>query len=230
MPRKSFEKYLTKIDRIAAWILLIAFILYMISGYGLTKGLISSSFARSLHIQLLPLIIIITFVLHVGLSIRMALIRWQIWGKISKAILVLACLAFLGFFIYVELFYQAKPRVDENVLPAGEPGIIEETIDSLEDQELDSGLTGELEEVNDQEDVADLKVFTLKELSYYDGKEGRPAYVAVDGIVYDNTEIFRDGQHYSHLAGQELAEDFYSYHILEEILKYPVVGRLAEES
>lgn len=216
MIRKSFEKNLTKIDRISAWILLIAFILYMISGYGLTKGLIAQPLSRTLHVQFLPLIVIITFVLHIGLSLRMAFIRWQIWNRISKIFLILGCLLFLGFFIYVELFYERIPKIEESIL------IEEESeIDMNEIAEKETEATEELEEDN-------LKVFTLKELSYYDGLNGRPAYVAVDGIVYDNTEIFKNGQHYSHVAGQELTEAFYSYHILEEITKYPVVGRLAE--
>jgi predicted heme/steroid binding protein len=185
----------------------------MISGYGLTKGLIAQSLSQTLHVQLLPLIIIITFVLHIGLSLRMAFIRWQIWNQISKLFLILGCLLFLGFFVYVELFYERAPKIEEPVLT-------EETETDIDDATPEEEVE-ELEEDN-------LKVFTLKELSYYDGRNGRPAYVAVDGIVYDNTEIFKDGQHYSHAAGQELTEAFYSYHILEEITKYPVVGRLAE--
>jgi predicted heme/steroid binding protein len=31
------------------------------------------------------------------------------------------------------------------------------------------------------------RTFTLEELAEFDGEEGRPAYVAVDGVVYDVT-------------------------------------------
>ena len=33
------------------------------------------------------------------------------------------------------------------------------------------------------------KEFTLEELAKFDGKEGRPAYVAINGIVYDITGV-----------------------------------------
>lgn len=218
MKGKNFEKFLTKVDRISAWILLVAFVLYMVSGYGLTRGLIDQSFSRALHVQYLPLIIIITFTLHVGLSLRLAFIRWQSWNKLSKTVLILTCVAFLGFFGYVELFYQGTPRPDR--------AAPEEEIEYPElDEELEIGIASE---PLAEEDEDGLRVFTLEDLSYYDGRDGRPAYVAVDGVVYDNTEVFEEGQHYSHLAGQELTEEFYSYHVLEEIIDYPVVGRLAD--
>ncbi len=121
MGRINFEKYLVKIDRISAWILLFAFILYLVSGYGLTRGLISRSFSRSLHLQYLPLIIIITFTLHVGLALRMTFIRWRIWNKISRFLLILGCLVFLGFFVYVELFYVGAPRGEKPTLIESDP-------------------------------------------------------------------------------------------------------------
>ena len=33
------------------------------------------------------------------------------------------------------------------------------------------------------------KIFTLDELKNYDGKEGRKAYIAVDGVVYDESHL-----------------------------------------
>lgn len=51
--------------------------------------------------------------------------------------------------------------------------------------------------------------FTLEELKQYDGKEGRPAYIAYKGKVYDVTDNFLwiNGDHQGeHAAGKDLTE------------------------
>ena len=52
--------------------------------------------------------------------------------------------------------------------------------------------------------------FTLEELKQYDGRDGRPAYIAYKGKVYDVTDSFLwiDGDHQGqHAAGKDLTED-----------------------
>jgi len=52
--------------------------------------------------------------------------------------------------------------------------------------------------------------FTLEELKKYDGKDGRPAYIAYKDKVYDVTEDFlwMGGDHQGeHVAGRDLTED-----------------------
>jgi predicted heme/steroid binding protein len=50
--------------------------------------------------------------------------------------------------------------------------------------------------------------FTLDELGKFDGKEGRPAYVAHKGKVYDVTDSSQwlEGDHIGHAAGEDLTE------------------------
>ncbi len=220
MSENNFESPPVKIERVIVWILLAFLILYMISGYGLTRGLVSHPLVWDLHAQWLPLIIVIAFALYVGLALRSMLIRRRTWNAISKTVLVLACLILLGFFVYVELCHRKEPREESD--PAEETLPIEEETVPVE-EDLLIGIASEPDEEENG-----LPVFTLEELSSYDGKDGRPAYVAVDGIVYDNTEVFKGGKHYSHFAGKDLTEEFYSYHIIEELEGYSVVGRLAE--
>jgi predicted heme/steroid binding protein len=52
------------------------------------------------------------------------------------------------------------------------------------------------------------QVFTLEKLAQFDGKEGRPAYVAVDGIVYDVTGVpaWASGEHKTGKAGTDISE------------------------
>ena len=44
-------------------------------------------------------------------------------------------------------------------------------------------------------DPTTLPIFTLDELAVYTGANGSLAYIAVDGIVYDATSVFDNGQH-----------------------------------
>jgi predicted heme/steroid binding protein/rhodanese-related sulfurtransferase len=74
---------------------------------------------------------------------------------------------------------------------------------------------------------------TPEELSYYDGEDGRPAYVAVDGIIYDLTRsrLWRGGAHDpAHgevLAGRDLTRKIKdSPHGTKHLKNYPVVGKL----
>lgn len=70
------------------------------------------------------------------------------------------------------------------------------------------------------------KTFTLEELAKYNGQNGKHSYVAVDGVVYDVSGIFINGQHYEHVAGKELTQEFFSKHAKKQIEKYKVVGEL----
>lgn len=38
-------------------------------------------------------------------------------------------------------------------------------------------------------ETTNMKEFTIEELEEYDGENGKPAYVAIDGIVYDVTNV-----------------------------------------
>ncbi len=67
------------------------------------------------------------------------------------------------------------------------------------------------EPVEDEENVEneeDLPTFTLEELAEFDGKDGARAYVAVQGVVYDVTDLPRweGGTHNGYDAGQDLTD------------------------
>ncbi|SCJ95063.1 Predicted heme/steroid binding protein [uncultured Clostridium sp.] len=77
-------------------------------------------------------------------------------------------------------------------------------------------------------------MLTVQELSEFNGRDGKPPYVAIDGIVYDLSKInkWKDGKHHGMLAGQVLTEEYYRCHSkkLNLIKKSKVVGRLKEEN
>lgn len=53
-----------------------------------------------------------------------------------------------------------------------------------------------------------VKPMTLAELAKFDGKNGNPAYVAVNGLVYDQTDIaaWKTGQHKGGKAGTDITK------------------------
>lgn len=56
--------------------------------------------------------------------------------------------------------------------------------------------------------VDTLKKYTSDELAQFDGKNGRPVYVAVDDTVYDLTGIkkWKNGTHNGNKAGNDLSD------------------------
>jgi len=75
--------------------------------------------------------------------------------------------------------------------------------------------------------------FTIAELSQHDGKEGRPAYIALKGKVYDatNSSRWKNGKHgAAHFAGADLTEAFAKAPHSEEVLaRLPILGYLAKK-
>ncbi len=71
------------------------------------------------------------------------------------------------------------------------------------------------------------KEFTLLELSKYDGTGGNPAYVAINGIVYDMSlnSAWGGGMHFGLYSGKDLTTQYNSCHSMTQILnKLPKVG------
>ncbi len=72
--------------------------------------------------------------------------------------------------------------------------------------------------------------FTLEELANFDGKDGRPAYFAYKGKIYDvsSSKLWKDGVHLKkHFAGNDLTDMLKnSPHGEEKIFQMPVVGQI----
>ena len=75
------------------------------------------------------------------------------------------------------------------------------------------------------------RIFTLEELATYDGKAGRPAYVAVEGTVYDvtNNRAWAAATHFGLVSGKNHTQEFASCHAGQQSIlqTLPIVGRLA---
>lgn len=73
---------------------------------------------------------------------------------------------------------------------------------------------------------------TLDQLKQYDGKNGNPAYVAVDGIIYDVTNVsaWKNGEHHGYSAGNDLTDIIKnkSPHGVKNLEGLPIVGKLVD--
>jgi len=74
------------------------------------------------------------------------------------------------------------------------------------------------------------QVVTLEELTRYNGRNGQPAYIAVNGVVYNVTTsaAWAAATHFGLKAGRDLTQEFAGCHQgQQQILNtLPVVGRL----
>ena len=98
---------------------------------------------------------------------------------------------------------------------------------------VEDSATTSSEVVSVSSSAEEMRTFTLEELSQYNGKDGQPAYVVVDGVVYDvtNVEAWKDGEHKNGLtAGNELTEEItnQSPHGIKVLEGLPIVGELVE--
>ena len=75
--------------------------------------------------------------------------------------------------------------------------------------------------------TADSKVFTKETLALYTGRNGNAAYVAINGTVYDVTDVpqWSNGAHQGNQAGSDLTDVIgRSPHGMKVLENLPVVG------
>ena len=77
------------------------------------------------------------------------------------------------------------------------------------------------------------KRFTLTELKEFDGKEGKPSYIAYKGVVYNasNSPLWKEGNHQGrHSARNDLTESFVNAPHDEEVFsRLQIIGELSQE-
>jgi predicted heme/steroid binding protein len=205
------KNYIIKIDRFFAWVLFFGFVLFFITGYGMTKGIISSPWIVSWHNKVLPPIVLISFCVHAGYATSLAFRRWKVWNIFTRLFLWVFFIGLLAFFMYLGFFYTKKTGVS--------------TTNSNSTSQTSNQNNDESQSTNNSTQTSS-KLFTLTELAKYNGKNGQPSYIAVDGVVYDVSTLFINGTHRGCSAGQDVTSQFYSYHIKSILSGYTIVGSL----
>ena len=85
------------------------------------------------------------------------------------------------------------------------------------------------EEIKDTDGT--IKSYTVDELAEYNGKDGNPAYVAVNGIIYDVTDVeaWTGGTHNGNMEGKDVTDAITKAPHGESTLKdLEIVGELVD--
>lgn len=68
---------------------------------------------------------------------------------------------------------------------------------------------------------------SLNALRHYNGRNGEKAFIAYKGQIYDVTDLYKDGEHNSCIAGNDLTDILEMMpHGDDVVARYPVVGIL----
>jgi len=145
----------------------------------------------------------------------------------NKGFLIM--LVIFSLFIFVSC-QGAEPAVEED----SNAEMNEEVADMEESEEATD--MEESEEATDMEEseeaTEEMLELTLAELSEYDGKDGNRAYVAVEGIIYDVTDLgaWNNGMHNGVSAGKDLTDEIMnqSPHGTSTLSRAEKVGKLIE--
>ncbi len=125
-----------------------------------------------------------------------------------------------------ETTLESEDAIDDSNLP--DDAVVEDDDQSSEDSSAPT-------DTEDDEDG--MLELTLSQLSQFDGRDGRRAYIAVDGIIYDvtNSPRWAGGIHNGNSnisAGNDLTQQLNSNfrHGREVLANIPVVGRLVDDN
>lgn len=141
--------------------------------------------------------------------LRMTARRWREAGGRSRIVVWAASLA-----VVVAVTAVGVDQVERVIVPGG--------------QGQGYGWQGGRGVVTDDRPIGDA-VFDQEMLAQYDGKDGRPAYIAFDGLVYDVGAYFIQGEHHEGVhAGMDLTGQIDRRKCLNALNHCPIVGTWAE--
>ena len=105
MKTMSEAVVLSKLSRYSAWVVTLIIVLYIITGYGMTKRIVDPDWAKRLHQHILPIPLFVALLLHGGLCARGSVRRWRVFKHpLAGDLYVLAVGVILfGLFLWLHL-------------------------------------------------------------------------------------------------------------------------------
>ena len=73
------SKWINRIDNFGVWILLFLILLFIFTGYGMTRQVMDPVLAKYIHSQLLPIPLFVFFLIHALKSIYKQFKNWRIF-------------------------------------------------------------------------------------------------------------------------------------------------------
>jgi cytochrome b subunit of formate dehydrogenase len=92
-------KLISIIDRIAAWVLVCCFLIYVVSGFDIQLRFFSAPISSLLHLVYLFPVAQTAFAVHTSYAIHLAFKRMKIWNAVGKCLLGLYIALNLSLFV-----------------------------------------------------------------------------------------------------------------------------------
>ncbi|MFZ5802052.1 MAG: hypothetical protein ACOY3K_02920 [Candidatus Omnitrophota bacterium] len=96
-------KWVKETDRVGQWVLLFILLLYVLSGYGMTKRILDPDLARWLHFRFLPIPLFLCFLIHTLIPVNSQFRKWRLFESERATDLFTYLLfgAVLGLFLWL---------------------------------------------------------------------------------------------------------------------------------
>ncbi len=140
----------------------------------------------------------------------------------KKAKILSIILLLIASVLYLSACNQSEEAADKVPDNSGSSETAETTTD---DEALEQS-----EEPEKPEKDSDKNGLTMEDIAYYDGKEGRPAYIVIEGVIYDVTNVthWAEGTHFGFEAGTDMTDalDVEAPHEADLLKEAEVVGKI----
>ena len=100
------SKWIDRIDSFGVWVLLPLVLLFVFTGFGMTKHIMDPVLAKYIHGHLLPLPLFIFFLIHILKPVRNQFKNWKIFKNEKILDIYIYTLALLISVIFLWLYFR----------------------------------------------------------------------------------------------------------------------------